>query len=135
MDRLVPVESFFDIPTARVVQSYLAQHGLLVFLFDDELAQMKWTYLTALSGVRVMVLERELEAAQALLADRDESLKDGGVDHCAVCNSGDVFRQPSWFAAIIGLLTTGQILPVPTARRRFRACGHQWSEANASAGK
>jgi len=126
MANLIVVGRYYDISEAYIARGLLDHNGITAILFDINLASMYWTYLTAISGIRLMVDEPDAARAAILLAKKDEAIFESGVDNCPSCKAGNVFRHPSWIAACLGLLIGSQILLTLTHRRTCRQCGHKW---------
>jgi len=126
MANLMVVERYYDISEAHIARGLLHHNGITAFLFDINMANMYWTYLTAISGIRLMVDEADVDKAANILARKDEAIFETGVDNCPSCKAGNVFRHPSWIAAFLALLTVNQILLTLTPRRTCRQCGHTW---------
>ena len=66
---LAECRRFPILPQALVARSALEAAGLHPFVFDEFRSSMIWTEQLAIGGVRVMVLEHELEPARALLSE------------------------------------------------------------------
>jgi hypothetical protein len=66
---LVELARFYSSFEAGVARSRLAADGIDSFLFDME---MSWEGLGGLIPIRLMVIDDELEQAQAILAGWDE---------------------------------------------------------------
>jgi hypothetical protein len=69
---LVECRRFLVLPEALVARAALEAAGFHPFLFDEFRASNVWTEQLAIGGVRMMVLEQELEPAKKLLAEIHE---------------------------------------------------------------
>jgi hypothetical protein len=123
---LVTLSTYYDLPAAVVHRSLLDQHGIPAILFDSHLGGMNWLYLPAMRGVRLMVLERDIDAADRLLADLSEKIDVPEDEHCPACGSDDIFRPASWVLGLLTVLTVGPPLLVKSRRRHCRSCRHNW---------
>lgn len=125
---LVTVEIYYDLSEAVVARSMLEGCGVTAFLFDYHLVSVIWIRLHAIGGLRLCVPDQEFEAAQALLATKDEAMLGGSVARCPTCGSGNVFRAYSWIATAISFILIFPVL-IRTKRRHCRRCGHSWRES------
>ncbi len=134
MTKLVTLATFYDVSEAHVVRGLLEQNGIPAFLPDQHFLAAGWHFLFPARGMRLSVFDSDLEAARALIAEKDENLMSGGVDTCPECGSGNVFRGASGIAATIGVFlgmfvaaSTAIPLILSTRGRLCRACGHKWT--------
>ncbi len=131
MSKLVIAKRCLDLPEAIVARSLLDFHGYPVFLFDTAYIGVQWHKLQAIGGLRLMVLEEDLDDAKELLGTGDDALSDGGVDTCPACGAGHVFRHASILSPLVTLgLFLAYAVAVPfLLRGRNRLClecGHKW---------
>ncbi len=70
--QLVPVARFWYPSEAHIARSYLQDHGILSFVFDDHLSSAAWHLTGALDGVRLMVTEADYQEAVSLLEQVNE---------------------------------------------------------------
>lgn len=68
MARLVTLQVFLEPADAVVVQSLLEAQGFCVFRADD-ICRLDWLHAPAYGGIRVQVLDVELERVVSFLAD------------------------------------------------------------------
>ena len=127
MSGLATLRVFYDLPQAQVARSILCANGIPAFLPDGYLAANNWGFIVALGGIRLVVPERNVERANALL-DAPSPRGEAGdpVDACPACGGEDVFRQPSLFAAVTAFLFVQWPFLIMTRRRRCRTCDHRW---------
>ena len=126
MAGLIALSTYYDLPAAIVHRSLLDQHGIPAFLFDRHMGGVSWVHLPALRGMRLMVLERDLEVARGILGDLSERIDVPEDEHCPDCGSDDIFRPASWLLGLFTVLTVGPPLLVRSRRRHCRSCGHDW---------
>lgn len=96
---------------AHIAKSRLDSEGIPSFVADEHTINMQWLYSDALGGVRLQVLEADVDAALAVLAeDREMDLaEEPGAEStpCPGCGSTDTeFYQIGrrWaFLAFLGL--------------------------------
>ena len=72
MSDLCLAARYFDLPSAMVARSYLESNGLFAVTPDYNFGSVNWHMTFALSGMRVMVREENLAAAQELLNQNSE---------------------------------------------------------------
>ncbi len=126
---LVTVKTYDSLPEAEVGRSVLEQNGILAHLPDRHVVFAAWYLTRAVGGIRVQVPESEVDAARALLGERDEILDEGGVDLCPECGSGDVFRPASLLVGVLVTSLTGIPLLWRRRSRYCRQCRHKWLSA------
>ena len=132
---LVKLRSYRDPIDAQLTRARLESSGIRAAILDQHLASIQWLYSNAIGGVKVLVEEADLQAAQEALLERGDAdllsqpsdqapLANG--DGCPTCGSSAV--RPSRVhrnAAAISLLTG---LPLIAWRRSWvcAGCGHSW---------
>jgi hypothetical protein len=120
---------YFDLPSAMVARSYLESNGLFAVTPDYNFGSVNWHMTFALSGMRVMVREEDLTAAQELLNQNPEN----GWEICPSCGSDRIYRGKSLLYCAISILTF-LLAQAPTAfvkntvRRRCLICDHKWKD-------
>ena len=133
-DDLVTLASYRDVIEANVVRSRLESEGIPCFLADEHLVQMNWLYSDAIGGVKLQVVESDVEEAMRILRGNPELAgfglggSDGlKVEDCLACGSEDVVmdKMPRRLLFLSWLLLG---VPILFLKRRWRceACGHRW---------
>jgi hypothetical protein len=120
---------FFDLPSAMVARSYLESNGLFAVTPEYYFASVNWHMTFALPGLRVMVRQEDLSAAQALLHRPPEK----GWELCPSCGSDKIYRSKSWPWAALSFLIlilahAATAFVQTTARRRCLSCDHRWTD-------
>jgi hypothetical protein len=135
MAKLVTVKTFLDQPEAYIAHSLLEQHGITVFLFDQNFVAVNWLSMFAVSGLRLMVVEAEAKKARAILVDAVaapaagasvETTAAAATPNCPKCGSTDATRIYSLIAAVAGYFIATVPLLLRTKKWRCRHCGHRW---------
>lgn len=138
MAKLVTVKTFLDQPEAYIARSLLEQHGITVFLFDQNFVAVSWLSMFAVAGLRLMVVEAEAEKARAILAEAVAEPAAGAsadtpavaaTPSCPKCGSTDTTRICSLIAAVAGFFIATVPLLLRTKKWRCRHCGHRWRAA------
>ena len=102
------VASYSKPEEAQLAASFLEGNGIFARVTDDYIVNLNWLYSNAIGGVKVEVLENDLEKAIELL---NLSKTEKGFMLCPHCGSGNVaIRELSLYAAIC--LAMGFILPI-----------------------
>ncbi|MFA0813278.1 putative signal transducing protein [Microbulbifer epialgicus] len=89
---LVTVASFSFPYEAQIAKAALESEGIKAFVADEHTINMQWLYSNAMGGVRVQVLEYDLESARLML-NQDHSMKvyaevgERQVRYCEYCSS------------------------------------------------
>lgn len=94
------VTRFRDLSSAIVARSALEAAGIECFLRDENTVRMDWQISNFIGGMRLDVLEADLQAAEEVLQGlpaEDEPLSDTGAmlssEKCPHCGSVDIRRE------------------------------------------
>lgn len=77
---LVTLATFDSAPEAHIVKGLLESAGIPSFIHNEYLVGVQWLYSTAVGGVQVQVLEKDLETALYLLCTAVDPGDAGKVD-------------------------------------------------------
>lgn len=89
----IVVQSFSFPYEAQIAKTQLEAAGIPARIENEHTINMDWLYSNALGGVRLLVLESNLEEARALLAqDFSQQLQQqfGLSENCPNCGSSDI---------------------------------------------
>lgn len=112
------LERHYDFAPALVQMSALEAAGIPCFLGNYDVIAMRWWYMIAIGGIRVDVLDTDLDAARALISAPVEPPADfEPCDVCARCGSTDIYRG-FWFWWVI----LAFYYSVPFGVRGYRQC-------------
>ena len=128
MAELVTLKTFLDSQEAQIAKGVLDQHGITAFVGDENFASASWMHLFALGGLRLRVMDSDLEAAREILEIKGDPLPGGGVESCPKCGSGDIHRAASFLAAALMFVWMAIPFVSATKRRHCRQCGHDWRQ-------
>ena len=134
--RLVTIRQYRDLSEALVAKSALESAGIDAVLQDANLIRLDWQMANMIGGVRLQVDEREMEAANALLAAPvpaaipiDEEETEFQQPQCPTCGSHEVtYEGKSRGAALVSLYLFSLPLPFGRSSWRCSACGARWHE-------
>ncbi len=110
MSKLVTIAAVQMVAEADLIKSTLEEHGLEVYLADDNLIAMDWLLSNAVGGVKVQVAAKDAEAAREIVEQIQKrkpndappvvfdcqdcgqrlefpGLRRGGVETCPRCGS------------------------------------------------
>ena len=104
MARITTARTFYDLSEALVAKALVEQHGIVVFLFDAGYVTINWPHMFAVGGLRLAVLDTELDATTAILSSKDDDEIGDDSDRCPSCRSGDVMCLKSWMGGLIGVV-------------------------------
>ena len=131
----VMIRRYRDLPEASIAKSVLESAGVDCILADDNLVRLDWFYCNLVGGIKLLVPEKDAEAAIQLLHESTSGKFDiAGVGEyeqpqCPKCGSMDIsshgLNKPLTFAA---LYITREPIPATTAGWKCHSCGHQWNE-------
>ena len=89
----IVVQSFSFPYEAQIAKTQLEAAGIPARIENEHTINMDWLYSNALGGVRLLVLESDLEEARTLLAqDFSQELQQqfGLSENCPNCDSSDI---------------------------------------------
>jgi len=129
------IRRYRDLPEAAIAKSVLDSAGIDCFLADDNLVRLDWFYSNLIGGIKLLVPEKDVEAATNLLDEGSpdkfsvEGVGEYQQPRCPTCNYIDVscdgLDKPLTFAA---MFLTNLAIPVITKGRKCRSCRHRWNE-------
>ena len=131
--KLATVCRFRDMPQALLAKSVLESAGIECLLADANIIRTDWLWSNLVGGVKLRVLEEDLDEALRILDQNPEEPSSPGDEnfqppHCPRCQSLEVSLddlQDSAAAAGSSLgVRPGQADPVWTCQ----SCGNQWRE-------
>ena len=132
--QFVTIAQFRDFPAAGHAQSLLEEAGIPCFLDNQYMVGVNWLYSNAVGGVKLKVLERDVEQARNLLQDfstiaapqdqPDEAHLEPST--CPKCGSSEIITRnyQRKFAALSLLLSLP--LFIFLKRHRCKKCGYRW---------
>ena len=100
-DQLVTVARFTSPLEAHIARSRLEYEGIRAVVLDEAMITMNWLYSNALGGVRVQVLESNVEAAEEILETAKDPLRS------SVPLWG---KTEMWYLAFIAMVIVGTVL-------------------------
>lgn len=131
----VMIRRFRDLPEATVAKSVLESAGVECMLADDNLVRLDWFYSNLIGGIKLLVPEKDAEAATKLLDESTpekfdvEGIGEYEQPHCPDCGSMDIsldgLNKPLTFGA---MYFTSLPIPVTTKGWKCHSCGHQWND-------
>jgi hypothetical protein len=132
--KLVTICRFRDMPEALLAKSVLESAGIECLLADANIIRTDWLWSNLVGGVKLRVLEEDLDEAVRILDQNPEepSLPSGGEDFqppsCPRCHSREVSLDDWQDSAAVGgssaVARPGQADPGWTCQ----SCGNQWRE-------
>lgn len=138
--KLATVCRFRDMPQALLAKSVLESAGIECLLADANIIRTDWLWSNLVGGVKLRVLEEDLEEATRIL-DQNQPPENSAVPgdenfqppNCPRCQSAEVslddLRQPA--AAAGSFADSHRALPEPAWT--CHSCGHQWRDLEPSA--
>jgi Putative prokaryotic signal transducing protein len=132
--RLITIAQYRDLPTAGLSQSILESAGITCFLDNQFMIGINWLYSNALGGVKLQVLEKDVEQALKLLKDHSDSEQSDEKEEmdqlppfvCPECGGREIttINYTRKFAALSLLFS----LPLLFFAKRHvcKECGHKW---------
>ncbi|MFW1951724.1 DUF2007 domain-containing protein [Acinetobacter beijerinckii] len=127
----IVVQSFSFPYEAQIAKTQLEAAGIPARIENEHTINMDWLYSNALGGVRLLVLESNLEEARALLAqDFSQELQQqfGLSENCPNCGSSDIqpYTEGKRPAYLVFLLL-GFPLFFYKNRMKCQRCQYFWS--------
>jgi len=133
MGDFVTIAAFDDYVTANFELQKLEAMGMTCYLADENTVTMQWTLSNAMGGIKLRVLESDVEKARQILNEKPEELT---ADHtiedsdlkCPNCGSNNTVEEKySKSVFVASLLILGFPISVnPIKSCRCFYCGHVW---------
>jgi len=130
-EKLTTVAAFSSPQEAYLAKGMLEAQDIPVFLADEHLVSLHWLYSNAIGGVKLQVLESDVEPARELLRGGSQPAgpaldNENGMRGCPGCGhhtSEYVSRQET---SLLAALLLG--IPGLFARKKLRCahCGRVW---------
>ncbi len=127
--RLITIAQYRDLPTAGLAQSTLESAGIICFLDNQFMIGINWLYSNALGGVKLQVLETDVEQALKLLKDQSSPAQSDEQEEldqlppfvCPECGGSEITiinytRKVYCFHCRCSFLQNAM----------FVECGHKW---------
>ena len=122
------VASFDNPMYAQMFKNKLESEGIRCCIADAELVTMNWALSNAVGGVKVQILDEDIERVRPIVEQMDEIpgqfifLPPKQI--CPSCGSSDVQRRP--YPIMLSILTLG--FPLLFSSRGFlcNQCGHEF---------
>ncbi len=131
---------FLSAREAHIFKTRLEASNIGAFIQGEDFVNMYWPFAMAIGGVRVYVVEADLECAHAVIADclagryrRELEAEFGDLDDtkCPRCGSAS-FKSRSSRLDMAMLAATfflsGIIFPARARVHVCDACGHRWHD-------
>jgi Putative prokaryotic signal transducing protein len=127
----VMIRRYRDLPDATIAKSVLESAGIDCLLADDNLVRLDWFYSNLIGGIKLLVPEKDVEAATNLLDEGSpdkfsvEGVGEYEQPSCPQCRSMDIsfdgLNRRASYASVL-------IIPIPIIDRGWKchACGHAW---------
>lgn len=133
-EKIVTVYSYTTTAEANLYRTVLEAQGIPAFVADENLIGINFLYSLALGGVRLQVLESDLEAVREILKlDANIESKPGDWGNCPKCNSQNVIRAKDLNRdqKLIWVILTFVVSMIPLFPNkqylRCEDCGKSWS--------
>lgn len=128
---LITAASYSTALDAHLAKTRLDSAGVFAVIFDEHTVTMNWLFSDLIGGVKIKVLEDDLESARLIL-DSDETgvvgedeVQDSWGD-CPGCDSKDIVYIPDKRGTFLSWLFLGfPFFPV-RERMKCRVCGLIW---------
>src|SRR5271155_5070637 len=84
---MVTIRTCSTLPDAQVIQSQLKGSGIEAFLPDELTVQNYWLWTNAIGGVRVQILEEDVERAAEVLDEKPVEAQKQAAKSCPHCGA------------------------------------------------
>jgi hypothetical protein len=130
-DRLITIRSYSTPYEACLARAELESFDIDATLADVDTISLNWLWSNALGGVKVRVLESEVEDALSILAAEPSDESTGGQNEpgavtCPSCGS----RNTHYFLDKRGTFLTWLVLGIPVipviSKQVCADCGNKW---------
>jgi len=107
MSDFVALTTYDDYVTANFEKQKLEENGITCYLADENTIAMQWTLNNAMGGIRLRVLEEDLEKAIKILNEKSETVHvdfkiEGNDLICPKCGSNNTVTE-KYSKSILGL--------------------------------
>jgi len=114
------IASYTKLEDAHLAVSKLAGSGVEAWLRDEATANIYWLYSNAIGGVKVEVMDKDLERALEILElPKEES----GLLTCPHCGSENVRVREMDFGAMLLMVFTSLLTPIKSRKADCSDCG------------
>lgn len=72
---MITIAKFFKSEDAHLFRSFLESQGIEAYIFDEHISQLFWHQTLAFGGIRVTVAAEDVEQAEELYVEYNESMK------------------------------------------------------------
>ena len=128
---MITIASFSKPEEAHMLRLRLGAGGVRAFIQDENLVQIDWLYSNAIGGVRVQILEQDIERAREILAEPPLTADPASTPPCPKCGSGNTRpEERPRRLAFLGILLVGFPYAFSTTRWTCPGCRRSWNEKN-----
>jgi hypothetical protein len=126
---MITIARFSKPEEAHLMRTRLEAGGVPAYVQDENMVQMDWLYSNAIGGVRVQILEEDIDDARAIIQEPPVVDTTNDTQACPSCSSHDT--APSEFPrrlSFLSILIFNFPLPLRASKTRWRcqACRHSW---------
>jgi hypothetical protein len=134
LEKLVAIRVYRDLAEADLVKGLLGTAGIDSHLRDDNMVRMSWLYSNWIGGVKLLVREEDVEAAENVLRHplpesfTVEGFGDYEQPRCPRCGSLEIRYQD--LNKPVAYVSMWLLVPILLPDRKWicDACGVQWQE-------
>lgn len=130
--KLVTVRRYLNVQEALLAKSLLESAGISCFLGDENTIRIDWFLPNALGGVKLLVTDADVTAANELLNQQPESFTTDAGNYaqprCPSCGSSDLSLGATGSIDYGPLTINLPRAPTPDGWT-CNACGHRWEDA------
>lgn len=136
MNQLITIKTFTYPHEAYIIRGKLDSEGIETFLKDEMTVQVNNFYSNAVGGVKLQVLEQDVERALEIIGESEKiDEKIAVIDEnqfendtqCPFCHSENIMekKSPNWLT-LLPYLVVGFIFPVYRKTHKCFDCGKEW---------
>lgn len=135
LPKVIVLRQFRDVPAALLAKSILDSADIECFLADVNTIRLDWLWSNALGGVKLLVKETDVAAAEELLNQkRVEGFDVEGMGHftqprCPHCQSLDVSCKGLNRHLAYGSIALGLPYPIAGVGWHCDSCGAMWEDS------
>ena len=136
MNQLITIKTFTYPHEAYIIRGKLDSEGIETFLKDEMTVQVNNFYSNAVGGVKLQVLEQDVERALEIIGESekiddkitviDETQFENDTQ-CPFCHSENIMekKSPNWLT-LLPYLVVGFIFPVYRKTHKCFDCEKEW---------
>jgi len=128
-EKWVTIATFNFAHEAHLARTRLESQEILANIADEQIVSINWFYAPAVGGIKLNVLESDVQRAKEVFAEDSKSEPPKALQ-CPKCNSMNIEYQGFWRKTIFlsWVLVTASLIPFLFRKKKWKckACKFEW---------